>query len=337
MLVNCKGYRYDIALLRILCIVVVVFFHGYGMMYANHFPTDVAELYRQQYELINQYGLINWAMPMFVFISGFLFGRQLKRKPLSLVKVIKDKFVRLMVPFFVFTIFFMLTTNSLSWEPFYRWTYWHLWFLPMLFWCFIVTYLIHPLIMNNRAWVAILTLLVLFAISLVGKVVPMIIGVHNVHLWICWFAFGTWFCSHEHLITKGFSRNPVAICGISIYVIVSYLVPWEYGSNNLMGTIATLGGILALWSMANMITWSDSMWTKFVITLSGASFGIYIFHNWVEMFMISRTAQRLIPLDYWAIEHTTLFPLLFSLMAFIISWGLTWLLLKTRFGKFLIG
>ena len=40
------------------------------------FPTDVAELYRQQYELINQYGLINLAMPMFVFISGFLFGRQ---------------------------------------------------------------------------------------------------------------------------------------------------------------------------------------------------------------------------------------------------------------------
>ena len=37
MLVNCKGYRCDIALLRILCIVVVGFFHGYGMMYANHF------------------------------------------------------------------------------------------------------------------------------------------------------------------------------------------------------------------------------------------------------------------------------------------------------------
>ena len=66
-------------------------------------------------------------------------------------------------------------------------------------------------------------------------------------------------------------------------------------------------------------------------------FTSFIFHNWVEMFMISRTAQRLILLDYWAIEHTTLFPLLFSLMAFIISWGLTWLLLKTRFGKFLIG
>ena len=139
--------------------------------------------------------------------------------------------------------------------------------------------------------------LVLFAISLVGKVVPMIIGVHNVHLWICWFAFGTWFCSHEHLITKGFSQKFVIVCGISIYVIISYFVPWEYGNNNLMGTIATLGGILALWSMANI----------------------------------------LFPLDYWAIEHTTLFPLIFSLMAFIISWGLTWLLLKTRFGKFLIG
>ena len=96
---------------------------------------------------------------------------------------------------------------------------------------------------------------------------------------------------------KGFSQKFVIVCGISIYVIISYFVPWEYGNNNLMGTIATLGGILALWSMANI----------------------------------------LFPLDYWAIEHTTLFPLIFSLMAFIISWGLTWLLLKTRFGKFLIG
>ena len=113
-----------------------------------------------------------------------------------------------------------------------------------------------------------------------NKVVPMIIGVHNVHLWICWFAFGTWFRSHEHLITKGFSQKFVIVCGISIYVIISYFVPWEYGNNNLMGTIATLGGILALWSMANI----------------------------------------LFPLDYWAIEHTTLFPLIFSLMAFIISW-----------------
>lgn len=330
-------YRYDIALLRVLCIVVVVFFHGYGMMYANHFSTNVAELYRQQYELINQSGLINLAMPTFVFISGFLFGRQLKRKPFSLVKVVKDKFIRLMVPFFVFSIFFMLTTNSLSWEPFYRWTYWHLWFLPMLFWCFVVTYLIHPLIINSKSWVAVLTLLMLFAISLVGKVVPMIVGIHNVHLWICWFALGTWFCCHECLMAKGFVKKLVIICGGGIYVLISCFAPWEYGSNSLMGIIATLGGIFALWSMSSMIKWHNTLLMKFIIALSEASFGIYIFHNWMEMFMISRTAQQLLPLRQWAIEHTTLFPLIFSLIAFIISWGLTWLLLKTRLGKSLIG
>ena len=293
-----KNFLSDIVFLRAISIVFVVAFHAYGMMYAAaHFPA-LKDTYYQMYFTLNQCVFINIAMPMFIFVSGYLFAflRQ-KGKYQNFVDLAKNKAKRILLPYFVFGLIMMATTNNFHPLALFYGNYWHLWFLPMLFWCFIVTYLIHPFIMNNRAWVAILTLLVLFAISLVGKVVPMIIGVHNVHLWICWFAFGTWFCSHEHLITKGFSQKFVIVCGISIYVIISYFVPWEYGNNNLMGTIATLGGILALWSMANI----------------------------------------LFPLDYWAIEHTTLFPLIFSLMAFIISWGLTWLLLKTRFGKFLIG
>ena len=147
-----KPYRYDIAMLRLFCIVVVVFFHAYGMTYV-HFSDATNAIYSDKYALFNQTYLINLAMPLFIFISGFLFGGQLIRKqPISFTKMVKSKFMRLMVPFFVFAIFFMFTQNVASWKPLYQWTYSHLWFLPMLFWCVIVTYPIKSLIIN-KIWV----------------------------------------------------------------------------------------------------------------------------------------------------------------------------------------
>lgn len=74
-----KDFRYDIAILRLLCITTVVFFHAYGMTFV-HFSDTTNALYSDKYEMFNQTYLINIAMPMFIFISGFLFGGQLMRK-----------------------------------------------------------------------------------------------------------------------------------------------------------------------------------------------------------------------------------------------------------------
>ena len=164
-LVN-KDYRHDLAMLRLLCITIVVFFHAYGMMYASHFSESTSMTYRVKYEFFNQTYLINIAMPMFIFISGFLFGGQLmKKQPVSFIKMVKSKFMRLMLPFFVFAILFMFTQNAASLKPFYQWTYSHLWFLPMLFWCFISTWFLRPLILNRFAYVSVLTLIGLFVID----------------------------------------------------------------------------------------------------------------------------------------------------------------------------
>lgn len=71
--------------------------------------------------------------------------------------------------------------------------------------------------------------------------------------------------------------------------------------------------------------------------LNRHAYGIYVFHNWIQPFMISSTAIGLFGLDVLAMKYPILFPLLFFISSFIISFGLTWILLKTRFGRFLIG
>lgn len=327
-------------MIRLLCITIVVFFHAYGMMYAGHFTDATASMYRNKYEFFNQTFLINLAMPMFIFISGFLFGGQLmKSQPLSFVKMLKSKFMRLMVPFFVFATFFMFTQNAVSIEPYYKWTYMHLWFLPMLFWCFIATWLLRPLIMNQSYYISIPLLVVLFIIALPGKVLPMVLGIHHINVDLCWFAFGAWFYNNESKLLPQSTKWRVCIItlGLAIFTVSMLLYPQEYGETTIIGIVATISAMYALWVLFTWIPWKNLAVTYFLMILSSCSFGIYIFHNWLEAHMVSRTAQRVLGLEELAHNHIYLYPLTFSVLAFVISLGVTWVLLKFKVGRKLIG
>ena len=103
----------DISILRVMCIIVIVFFHCYGMMYASaHFPETVTE-YKLLYYTPNQYLFINLAMPLFVFISGYLlfFLLQMGKYP-TWKNLLRKKGLRILLPYFVFGLFFMATTNN---------------------------------------------------------------------------------------------------------------------------------------------------------------------------------------------------------------------------------
>jgi peptidoglycan/LPS O-acetylase OafA/YrhL len=95
--------------------------------------------------------------------------------------------------------------------------------------------------------------------------------------------------------------------------------------------------IISLWYLCNRVNWEKQTWVQPIISFGNYSYGIYIFHNWIQMYLISSMAQRLFPLERWAGEHTILFPFGFFLLSLIISYLLTWLLLKTKIGRFLIG
>lgn len=327
----------DIVILRLFSIIVVVFFHAYGMTYANHFPETVSEMYRNKYEIFNQSYLINIAMPMFVVISGYLFGGQLSHgKYDSFWLMAWNKFKRLMIPYFVFTMLFMVTTNSVSYEPFYRWSYWHLWYLPMLFQCFIVSYLLRGIILGGVVG-KFLLLIALFALSLMGKFMPMILGLHNVSPWLCWFVLGMIIYQYYTEIFDAMRRYHLLWGVIAIYVLISIMCPVEYGSYTVYGTIASMSAIFAIWYICNLIPWHKLKLINLLIQLSACSFGIYIFHNWLEMYMVSSTAQRLLPLASWAETHIYLFPFLFATTAFIVSYAISYLLMKLRIGRALIG
>ena len=332
-----KLLQFDIIILRIISIIIVVFFHAYGMTHASHLPANIALEYKDKYELFNQSYLINIAMPLFTVISGYLFcGQLFKQRYSSFINLTWQKAKRLLIPYYFFTAFFMITTNNISLAPFYIGGYWHLWYLPMLFWCFIVTYALHYIVSHNKS-IEICVLLLFFVLALIDKFLPTFLGLYNVTKWYYWFYLGYIIKHYESHIFLAIKQYHLIYVGFVVYFITGVLLYSEYGKNTIHGMIASTIAIICIWYFARLIPWKKLSISPLLISISSCSFGIYIFHNWLEMYMLSNTAQRIFPIAFWAENHIYLFPFAFASIAFIISWGMTWLLLKCRIGKFLIG
>ena len=326
----------DISILRVLCILVVVFFHCYGMMYADaHFP-DTVSMYESLYFIPNQCIFINIAMPMFVFVSGYLFEYLLFRgKYPTWGNLLQKKGIRILLPYFVFGQFFMATTGN--WHPLrlLNGGYWHLWFLPMLFWCFIVGYGMFKL--QCKIWQELILLTITFSTSLMPKFIPMWFGLHNITIWSYWFYLGMLCYKYRDTLSSYLGKYKFSILLLICSIAIIVLFPVEYGESTWYGNLAVTCCVVSLSCLMSGIDWSKYKMTASVIKFGTYSFGIYIWHNWVALMLVSKTSQRIFGLPELAANHVILYPLCFSLITLAISWGLSWAMMKTEVGRFLIG
>lgn len=327
----------SISIIRAISITFVVAFHAYGMMYASHFPAT-KELYRSIYFPINQFYFINIAMPMFVFVSAYLFAfLTAKNKYPTFSYLIKNKIKRILLPYFCFGMIMMASTNNFHPLELLSGGFWHLWFLPMIFWCFLITYLLSKqrfCSTNKGTW---LILLFCFVIALMDTFLPRILGLHNLTQWYCWFYLGWAVYQYKDWLMTTIKRFKLIYVLLFIYFVITIVRPTEYGDIYWYSELSQTSMILAIWYITENIDWNKYNFIKPVISFSNYSYGIYIYHNWIQLYLISKTAQKLFPLEMWAAEHTILFPFCFFLISLLISYGLTRLTLKTRVGKFLIG
>ena len=329
----------DVVIVRTISIIGVVAFHAYGMMCASaHFPAT-QQVYNDIYFRINQCGFINIAMPLFVFISGYLFSfLLLKGKYVSYMELLKNKSTRLIIPYLFFTVIMMLTTNNFSWRPLYAGGYWHLWYIPMLLWCFVICYPIHKIARDNLL-IKFLFLSLFLCLYFIPPSEFPLFGIKNLNPNICWFYLGYMFFPYREKIIQIIAKYYLALPLLIIYVMSNVLYVNKYGDYSLSSIISSFSGLVLLWFIINKVIAVKSKIADITIIkeIDKTSFGIYIFHNWFQMYMISRTAQNILPLEQWAADHVVLFPLLFFISSFILSYIATKITLKTHIGRFLIG
>lgn len=333
-----QKFRVDIAILRLFAIIVVAGFHVYGMTFAEHLNAENRAIYKANYELITLCGGIRVAMPMFVLISGYLFAMQVvKGKYSGFSHVFMDKAKRILLPYFFFVILFELTYSGLSIHPFYTGSYWHLWFLPMLMWYFVITYLLRDLLLNrNGLWMGMM-LIASFALMMVDKFVPMIMGAHNVSKWLFWFVAGFAVFRWDAQIESTIRRYHLTAPMILVYLAITCFFPIPYGEDTWYVEVGSLMAVLAIWEIVRSVKWERLKITQYLVWLSSLSFGIYIFHNWISAYAVSTTAQRVLPLNEWAHNHIIIFPFLLSVVVIGVSAVLSWIMRQHKYGKFLIG
>lgn len=218
----------EVSILRPFCILLLVILHSFTVFNHSWKPFE-GFIDIPAYLWITRV-TASIMLVMFVFLSGYVFSYQVneQHKDFKFWPFVWKKCQRLIIPAIIFGLiyfFFLL-------DPKPKGVLWsclsilsgigHLWFLPMLFWCFIVGFFMNKLKMKE-IW-KMLILLALCIISWATVVVPLGIGRSIFYLFFFYLGFHI-FKHKEKLVVWG---TPFRLGLLLFIFIVSFLVTHLY-------------------------------------------------------------------------------------------------------------
>lgn len=324
----------DISYLRSFAIIAIVLYHSYCPYMGWHFvETDLNSTYNSIFNI-----WLNARMPLFLFISGFLFSHLIhyKGKYQSYSEFILNKAKRLIIPYLAFACLLMLSHHNLSWNRLFS-GYWHLWFLLMLFWSFIITW---PM-KNIKKPLVHLLLLISFTLSHFYAKLELDFGIKHLAYYYIWFYWGFVVVLYKEKL--GFIFTPKAvIMSILIWITTSYVIDAYYlYSKDLTLLIAYMSNLSFIFSMFIsthlLIKMGILKEHPFINTLNKNSYGIYIAH----IFIITSLFNGGTFINVWVKSYSNEWPIIFPLLLFTVTFASSLIIsnyfLKTKFGRFLIG
>ena len=340
----------EVSFIRPLIILSLVLDHSFVKIAAGG-------LRRNDYQLPTFYEWLNYfnieaTLEMFVMISGYLFAYQcitLQRKATLWAFMVK-KAHRLLLPMLVFGILyyycFYYNTDTFSVSSFLVKLLsgcGHLWFLPMLFWCLLLLWLIEKYELSGNA------LLVALAFLSMIRSVPIPFGLNSVSHYLFYAYFGYYLYQHRDIIVNYLSNHKYfSILMSLLYILLvaighsslitdmptdttcQYAV--QYALRSILELPACLCGIIALFTLAISSSQRVSLETNpsWIKQADKVSFGIYLYHQFLLIYLYHYT-PIISEVNPW------LLPWIGFLFSYTISWLLAHITLKTKVGRYLIG
>ena len=166
----------NVALLRPLLIVLLVFYHAFAP-YSRVWKPIPGYADVPAYWWLDKLSYA-FMLEMFVFVSGYVFGYQVRVKgedKLAAKSLLWGKFRRLIIPSLIFSLLYVVIFQDIA-QPVAKTVcdvingVGHMWFLPMLFWCFAGTWLLERLHVKHAFAVP---LLLLVSLKPVGMQMPL--------------------------------------------------------------------------------------------------------------------------------------------------------------------
>lgn len=363
-----KTLLYEISIIRPLVIFLLVIYHALCIFSGGWTQPDGVGPNRLYWWLASL--ISGFRIEAIAFVGGYVFSYQcveLGRRT-GFVPFVWKKFKRLFVPGLLFgTLYFMLFRfhpDRFSWNV----AVWrvlngvgHLWFLPMLFWCFAVTWLADRLLLRlsvrRPAWVrpAAWAALAVLAAASVVPVTGLRLGLSRVPHFLFYFALGYWV---RCLRPCPAGRRRVLLLWIAYLVFLvlrlkepeiplfyhgrpcpSFLPSWGTLVRHILHLCGSVCGILALYF--TVLEWlsrhrpAGAQPAPWLRECSRLCYGVYIWQDFLLKHIYYYT-----PFPQWLCASTAgawLLPWAAAAAALAVSAVGTWLLLKTRFGRFLIG
>ena len=341
-----KQHFFDIAIVRAILVFCIVIGHGF-VFYLNGLtwplPEGVLPSYNLQY--INPV-FISFQLQAFVMISGYLFASQQECKRQSIYNFILKKTKRILLPCLLFGVlyYFLILWNGESLSPLQmlRTIFngaGHLWFLPMLFCCYIVGKLMDEILGGFNKLYSWPILILFICVSMGSLVIPGFWCISNAVFYYVFFYLGVLLYKNRELIISRFCHIKYLI----VLCVATLIMVWVYahgvvtdGVNwiimRALKIVLGIVGSTTLWLTANyFIQRIDIDNHKLIrcLLLWNGWYGVYIIHQFVLKYMYYKTSVSLL-LGQWL-------PWVGILVALILSYIITTLMLKTKFGRYLIG
>lgn len=323
-----KDKLLEVTFLRVLAVLSLVAWHSY----CSYICWDIADSpLNETYTLLFRFLTPDAYMPVFTFVSGYLFYYLLieKGKYADFKEFLKNKVNRLLIPYLVLGFVINMTQigrqnplELLVGAPN------HLWYCLMLFYCFIACWLIEKKLSPKYNIIA-MFLSFLFVMA---------VGSHNIMrlplgVWMPTYYYGYFYLGF--LVFKYKTEVLTMVRKYWMLLVVVYVTTILYSLHNHLLILTTLSFTLLLYYVAYMVKNSlggakllEATWVK---EIEKCSFGIYVFHQWIIW-----NVTRYEPFQPFIGQHYILFPLTLYISVFIVSLLLTRLLVKTKIGQYLL-
>lgn len=344
---NKKRNLDEVSLIRPILIVLLVLYHAFAP-WCGAWESFEGFEDNQIYWWIGQFAY-SFMLPAFCFVSGYVwsFQRESLEKKEDIKKLIVNKFKRLYIPCFLFSILYLLVVGEISGINRVNIInsllgcfngQGHLWFLPMLFWCFIFSWLLLNYMKSVKH-----SMIIVFFLSYLGFVkLPFQMGIALYYL--LYFFLGYQFWINKSKITTKVNHIGVSwiwILFVTVFIIAmlalnKYIYPIYENANTYLKILLlclttsirilySIVGIFAIYISAVRFTSKHEL-PYWVYTIGSCCMGIYIFQQFILKILYYKC-------NWINIFDSDYIPWIAFSLSIVFSSGLTWVLRKTLVGK----
>lgn len=352
----------EVDFVRPILILLLVFYHAF-IIYDNGWVQPLGYRAITLYKWLDKFSY-SFMLETFVMISGYIFGHQIIGKKMyqqcnfktGLLLLIKKKISRLLIPSVIFSLLYLSIFyyylessfnqgNDLWHKTFTSPAYLvvsgagHLWFLPMLFWCFIFGFILYKMKINIKIKILISISLISFSVFFMPFQINMFCS------YFFYFYMGIILYTRRDFLLKDRKKMLCMMWGLFlvVFLLQSYLSSnlFFVSHNNIIENYLMKEVEIYIISLRSFLGCFALMFTAFYVTshksipkwfsfISPYCFGVYIFQQFIIKWLNEKTSLYVALGPIFSPWFSFLFALILSLL-------LSWAVIRTNIGKRLIG